>query len=180
MITFTEQDALNGLRQAATGRGASYTYPSFRCVYVDNVNGALEPSCMVGYALACMGVPLRLVYESGCNPSSIHQLSRWLSCFGYHFNDEAIAVLGAAQEVQDRGASFAGCGCMVCVAVAARGNTWGDALAAAVSVSQRNNYHVAVATNETSINTAAANDVMVNDVINTAEAITSDAALATV
>lgn len=156
MITFTEQDALNGLRQAAGGRGASYIYPGARCVYVDaDVNGTLEPACMVGYALACMGVPLRLIYESLHNAKAFGSLANWLANnHGYHFTTGAIKVLMAAQAAQD--------GSLVSGAVYR--NTWGEALVAAVA-----------AATETSIDAAA-----VNDVVEAAEAITSDAALATV
>lgn len=166
MITFTEQDALNGLRQAVSGRGASYVYPQGRCIYVTAMNGDLEPSCMVGYALASMGVPLRLIYESFCNTNAFPSLAMYLNHnHGYHFTPGAIKVLNAAQVVQDKGTSL--CWCPTCTAESARGSTWGEALAAAVAVAQRS-------ATETSIDAAA------NDVIAAAEALTTDAALATV
>jgi hypothetical protein len=166
VITFTEQDALNGLRQAVSGRGASYIYPQGRCIYVTAMNGDLEPSCMVGYALGCMGVPLSLIYHSFCNTNAFPSLAIYLSRYhDYHFTPGAIKVLNAAQAVQDKGTSL--CWCPTCTEQAARQNTWGEALAAAVAVAQRS-------ATETSI------DVAANDVIAAAEALTTDAALATV
>jgi hypothetical protein len=162
VITFTEQDALNGLRQAVSGRGASYIYPQGTCVYVTDVNGDLEPSCMVGYALVSMGVPMRLIYESFCNRNSFPSLATFLAhSHGYDFTPGAIKVFTAAQAVQDKGA----CICECCTCAAKKRGTWGEALAAAQRYAT-----------ETSI------DAAVNDVIAAAEALTltADAALATV
>lgn len=167
MITFTERDALNGLRQAVAARGESYIYPAGRCIYVTDVYGTseLKPSCIVGYALGCMGVPLRLIYESGCNAQVVGALASRLVHHGYNFTTGAMNVLVAAQSVQDKAPL-----CMCADCAAAGRHTWGEALATALMVARG-----ADDTEQPNIDTA-----VINDVIATAEALTTDAALATV
>jgi len=78
-------------------RGESYIYPAGRCIYVTDVYGTseLKPSCIVGYALGCMGVPLRLIYESGCNAQAVGALASRLVHHGYNFTTGAMNVLVA-------------------------------------------------------------------------------------
>jgi len=134
MIVFDERDALNGLRQAVSGKGAPYVYQWTQCMYTDEVDGTLEPRCMVGYALAALGIPLQLVAKLG-NKASIAELAQRLREHGYSFTSQAVEVLNIAQLIQD-GAAFVWIsktpdGEIFSTLMPGAARTWGTALDAA-------------------------------------------------
>jgi hypothetical protein len=98
-------DALRGLREARDEKGADYIYqkpdPSHNvCVYCWEIDGQMQPRCIVGVALAKLGVPPKLMYQLA-NDLSIHALAECLRHRGYNITTDAVYVMRAAQCVQD-------------------------------------------------------------------------------
>lgn len=104
-LVINVDDALRGLREARDEKGADYIYqkpdPSHTtCVYCWEIDGQVQPQCIVGYALAKLGVPPELMYELA-NEVSAYALAEKLRPRGYHITRTAVFVLRAAQCVQD-------------------------------------------------------------------------------
>jgi len=105
-LVIDEDDALKGLRYAVKTKGPGYLYESpiedaSACVYVaEDGDGALYPACIGGVALYHLGVPLEMMYPDG-NDESIAGLAETLKPRGYVITRGAIAVIRAAQQVQD-------------------------------------------------------------------------------
>jgi hypothetical protein len=106
MIVLDEGDVVSGLRRAVSGKGAPYTYPSGHvCVYATKTSDGFDPQCLVGYALATLGVPLRLMFELGNQANAIF-LASALSEHGFDLTPRAVQLLTVAQRIQDKGRSW--------------------------------------------------------------------------
>ncbi len=105
MITkrVTLDDALDALRKAVAEKGEDYIYGSENkhCLYAEFVNGEPTPRCIVGYALAYLGVPLSYLAQPSIQRMSAHRLLRDLLTAGYAFEADASSALAGAQRVQD-------------------------------------------------------------------------------
>jgi hypothetical protein len=126
----TLDDALTAVRKAVDEKGADYVYGAEHdfCIYAEQVEGVAQPRCIVGHALAYLGVPLSFL----ANPELIHITARGLpgelAKIGYRVEPEAIGVLDQAQNVQDQSVSMKNNDERE---EAWREQTWGAALAAA-------------------------------------------------
>ena len=136
--------ALELLRKARNEKGGNYTYEPLErdsggtCVYTTPDN---EPSCIVGHALAYAGVPISVLhaidyggatvtlksdydeyertFEASLDDTPINgpEVLDWLERNGYELSSGAVDLFRAAQAAQDAG------------------NTWGEAILRAESVS---------------------------------------------
>lgn len=124
MLTIDRADAIRGLRAAVANKGSYYVYRQRPMYVMRNEDGSLTGACIVGCALAALGVPLELMFH-GYNHGSAGILAMDLRRKGVHITDDALACFYAAQAIQDRG----------CDATFFVGPTsWGAALAAAERV----------------------------------------------
>lgn len=109
METITYERALRALNQAVATKGHDYVYrkeemPEGGCWNV-NEDGT-EPSCIVGHALAWLGVPLECMTGS-VRGASIPVLDSSLTRRGIiGTSREAVDLLSEAQVNQDKGVSW--------------------------------------------------------------------------
>lgn len=101
--------AIEALRSVVAETGADHTYqpppdaPTDTCVYVWEANGQPQPICIIGKALARVGIPPELMAQpERINTQTIGGLVAHLRQHGYDFTMGAVCTLRAAQVVQDR------------------------------------------------------------------------------
>jgi hypothetical protein len=135
VLTITCDDALEALRAVVAEKGEDFSYqppadgPKGTCVYVWKIDDELQPLCIVGCALARLGIPLGLMADAEFNSINVHALAGRLAQHGYIIEEEAQLLFRSAQIVQDAamiGKADADCGCESCQEK--RDATWGAAL----------------------------------------------------
>ena len=109
-ISITKPQALRALREAVALKGADFTYEMVNrgCVYTENG----QPSCIVGHALASLGVPIETL-ELIDNVDREYTDSDMVSAYedvlkpnGIRIGPKALEVLREAQEQQDAGLTW--------------------------------------------------------------------------
>lgn len=100
MIVIDEGAALRGLRHAVDLQGPGYRSPDRRYTTRNGVTGALVPCCIVGTALAHLGVSLSAMVACG-NSQVIGIITLGLRHYGVEITPEAENILTEAQLVQD-------------------------------------------------------------------------------
>lgn len=137
-LEISGQQALDALRHVVNEVGPQHVYQTpapelGSCVYAWPVNGDLKPQCIIGYALAHLGIPLQLIHDLG-NDMNIHGLAVKLSAHGYRLTPAALTIFRTAQYVQD---AILVPGTQEPTPEVAERCTWGKALAAAERVAER-------------------------------------------
>jgi hypothetical protein len=131
----TLEDALRGLRLAVAEKGPGYVYADQHdfCRYAEETGGGVEPRCIVGSALAHLGVPVSFLARTELEHVTAKGLPIELLNIGIQVDVLARDVLYAAQDVQDQSVGMKNDGDPEDVW---RQNTWGAALAAAEQAAQ--------------------------------------------
>lgn len=108
-IRISKTAALRGLSAAVKKRGKDYIYPAAEknehgsCRYVVRRDGELAPSCIVGEVLVDLGVDPKKLFGTRLNSLSILSNSQLFERrLGIEINEEAVAILNKAQDLQDR------------------------------------------------------------------------------
>lgn len=100
MIVIDEVAALRGLRYAVNLKGPGHHSPGRRYAVADYAAGTLAPCCMVGTALAHLGVAPSVMAACG-NSRTIGVIALSLRYSGIEITPQAVRLLAEAQQIQD-------------------------------------------------------------------------------
>jgi hypothetical protein len=101
MILIDQDSALEGLRHAVATKGPHHVAGELLYVTSDIKTGKLKPCCMIGTALAFIGIPLEVLSQPCVNTARIDSIVPDLLRADVTLTPAAVACFEAAQQVQD-------------------------------------------------------------------------------